>query len=98
MRGVKTLGHLSKPTAQRFGGTGLGLAMTHKLARMMGGSRLTPLQPSRPSRNLATECRPYTGTQTPLRCRPRPRADLSRGAPTSYIALGAAAPRSSAPF
>jgi signal transduction histidine kinase len=32
-----TLGLLSKPTAQRFGGTGLGLAMTHKLARMMGG-------------------------------------------------------------
>ena len=29
---------------------------------------------------LATECRPYTGTQTPLRCRPGPRADLSRGA------------------
>ena len=26
------------------------------------------------------ECRPYTGTQTPLRCRPSPRADLSRGA------------------
>jgi hypothetical protein len=34
----------------------------------------------RPSRNLATERRPYTGTQTPLRCRPGPRADLSRGA------------------
>ena len=29
---------------------------------------------------FATECRPYTGTQTPLRCRPGPRADLSRGA------------------
>ena len=29
---------------------------------------------------FATERRPYTGTQTPLRCRPSPRADLSRGA------------------
>ena len=38
------------------------------------------MRPSRPSRNLATECRPYTGTQTPLRCRPGPRADLSLGA------------------
>ena len=28
----------------------------------------------------ATERRPYTGTQTPLRCRPGSRADLSRGA------------------
>ena len=29
---------------------------------------------------LATQCRPGTpGTQTPLRCRPGPRADLSRG-------------------
>ena len=37
------------------------------------------LQPSRPSPNRA-ERRPYTGTQTPLRGRPSPRADLSRGA------------------
>ena len=49
MRGVKTLGHLSKPTAQRFGGTGLGLAMTHKLARMMGGDVTVTSEPSKGS-------------------------------------------------
>ena len=49
MRGVKTLGHLSKPTAQRFVGTGLGLAMTHKLARMMGGDVTVTSEPSKGS-------------------------------------------------
>ena len=49
MRGVKTLGHLSKPTAQRFVGTGLGLAMTHKLARMMGGDVTVTSEPGKGS-------------------------------------------------
>ena len=49
MRGVKTLRHLSKPTAQRFGGTGLGLAMTHKLARMMGGDVTVTSEPGKGS-------------------------------------------------
>jgi hypothetical protein len=51
----------------------------HKFGRLTEAqqSRLTPLQPSRPSRNLATERRPCTD---PLRCRPGSRADRSRGA------------------
>ena len=46
-----------------------------------GGAAAGSGQCGRPGRaGIATQCRPYTGTQTPLRCRPGPRADLSRGA------------------
>ena len=37
------------PTAQHYGGTGLGLALTRKLARMMGGDVTVTSEPGRGS-------------------------------------------------
>jgi signal transduction histidine kinase len=37
------------PTAQRFGDTGLGLAITRKLARMMGGDVTVMSEPGKGS-------------------------------------------------
>jgi signal transduction histidine kinase len=36
-------------TAQRFGGTGLGLALSRKLARMMGGDVMVQSEPGKGS-------------------------------------------------
>ncbi len=42
-------GHVDASTAQRFGGAGLGLAITHKLARMMGGDMTVASDPGKGS-------------------------------------------------
>jgi signal transduction histidine kinase len=36
-----------KTTAQRYGGTGLGLTITHKLVRMMGGDVMVASEPGK---------------------------------------------------
>jgi signal transduction histidine kinase len=42
-------GHVDASTAQRFGGAGLGLAITRKLARMMGGDMTVASDPGKGS-------------------------------------------------
>jgi two-component system, NarL family, sensor histidine kinase EvgS len=39
----------SRTTARRYGGTGLGLALSRKLARMMGGDVTVTSEPSKGS-------------------------------------------------
>jgi len=51
-------------TAQKFGGTGLGLALSRKLARMMGGDVTVT---SEPGKGSVFTVRLPSGTDTPIK-------------------------------